>query len=143
MLIECMRHSLLIIPLQKFEIKEVKHMESKKNSLTTYVKEDLIHKHNEPSLPEETEVPPVIHKFPSRPALISRQQDSTKSTHSQRLGAEFEFDVEVKHEEPDFFADMQPDLAINKTVMVETNLPVVSSKFEAAGDQVRIMAGSY
>ncbi len=56
-----------------------------------------------------------------------------KSVAKKQLGEEFEFQVSVHRAaaEPDFFADMKPDLTKSTTVLIERNLPTVSSKFEA------------
>ena len=71
---------------------------------------------------------------------VHREQCNVKPSLPKRLGEEFEFDIAVKSEEPDFFADMMPDLAIKKAVVVENKVPFVSSKFEAADDEVKIFS---
>ena len=68
--------------------------------------------------------------------MTSRKNLQPNSNEPKRLGEEFEFDVAVKSEEPDFFADMVPDLAQKSTVLVDKKFTGVSAKFEAAGDQV-------
>ena len=69
-------------------------------------------------------------------------KDRKIKENKKKLGEEFEFQVSVKttNLEPDFFADMTPDLSKSKTVLIEKKGPIVSSKFEATdiSSEVRI-----
>ena len=69
-------------------------------------------------------------------------KDRKIKENKKKLGEEFEFQVSIKttNLEPDFFADMTPDLSKSKTVLIEKKGPIVSSKFEAAdvSSEVRI-----
>lgn len=60
-------------------------------------------------------------------------EDKKIKENKKKLGEEFELQVTVKttNLEPDFFADMTPDLSKSKTVLIEKKGPIVSSKFEA------------
>ena len=56
----------------------------------------------------------------------------SKDIHKKNLGEEFEFQIAVdKTKELDFFADMTPDLSQSRTVLIESSLPHISSKFKA------------
>eukprot|EP00794_Sanderia_malayensis_P015577 gene15577-17151_t len=61
---------------------------------------------------------------------------------NKNLGEEFEFHISANQNvEPDFFADMTPDLSKSKTVLIERSLPTVSSKFEVPRANEEVFPG--
>ncbi|XP_065068121.1 uncharacterized protein LOC135693528 isoform X2 [Rhopilema esculentum] len=70
-------------------------------------------------------------QIPPRAKTLERKSQPLKKEDKKELGGEFEIAV-VKNTEPDFFADMTPDLSQSKTVLIEKKTPAVSAKFEAA-----------
>jgi len=117
---------------ERFEVGRLKSTAKSTENLLVYAK-DSSQTSSDSQLPYEPSIAPLgkAEKF----SLTSRKNLQPNSNKPKRLGEEFEFDVAVKSEEPDFFADMVPDLAQKSTVLVDKKFTGVSAKFEAAGDQ--------
>lgn len=115
---------------------ELKAVQSGENLLAST--KDPFHRFSESVVPDEPKITSTLVQQPVKPPAMHRKEHDAIPRQPKRLGEEFEFDVAVKSEEPDFFADMTPDLAIKKAVVVESKTPLVSSKFEATVDQVKI-----
>ena len=117
-------------------------MKSAENLLA--IAKDSLQLANDASLPDEPkiETKQMAEDNAMKLKLTAKKphnQQKSELKPAKRLGSEFEFDVVAKKEEPDFFADMMPDLSIKKTVVVEKRSPVISAKFEAVDDEVMLL----
>lgn len=123
---------------EKLEIGELKAVKSAENLLS--IAKDSLQFSSEPV---ESAVRPFFDEEPAPLRDVGSQNSSSSVSSTQRrtdlkvpkrLGEEFEFAAVIKEAEPDFFADMMPDLS-KKTVLVEKKGTLINSKFEAVDDE--------
>ena len=137
-----LHHFILYFPslfAKKLEIGELKAVKSAENLLS--IAKDSLQFSSEPV---ESAVRPFFDEEPAPLRDVGSQNSSSSVSSTQRrtdlkvpkrLGEEFEFAAVIKEAEPDFFADMMPDLS-KKTVLVEKKGTLINSKFEAVDDEV-------